>query len=80
MGEKLGTLIPDKRNIGVADLSFGQLSDLIHGIRENRLRHASGPVHKNQYIRYIDRVKKDVLPREGQHKKEKKQVRCSIFK
>ena len=41
----LGTLILDKRNIGVADLSFEHLSDLIHGITEYGLRPASGLVH-----------------------------------
>ena len=39
------TLILDVRNIGILDLSFGYLSDLIHGITENGLRHVSGPVH-----------------------------------
>ena len=41
----LRTLILDIRKIGIADLSFGHLSDLIQGIMENGLRHASGPVH-----------------------------------
>ena len=41
----LGTLILDKRNIGTTDLRSGHLSDLIHGITENGLRQASGPVH-----------------------------------
>ena len=47
----LGTLILDIRNIGTADLKFGQLSDLIHGLTENGLWQARGPVHANQPIR-----------------------------
>ena len=43
----LGTLILDIRSSRISDLSFGPLSDLIHGITENGLRHASGPVHTN---------------------------------
>ena len=50
----LGTLILDKRNIGVADHSFEHLSDLIHSITENGHRRASGPVHTQHPIRYIN--------------------------
>ena len=50
----LGTLILDIRSIRISDLSFGPLSDLIHGITENGLRHASGPVHAKHTIRYKD--------------------------
>ena len=45
--------IPCLRDIGIADHSFGPLSDLTHGITENGLRHASGPVHAQHPIRYI---------------------------
>ena len=38
----------------ISDLRFGLLSDLIHVITENGLRHASGPVHAKHPIRYID--------------------------
>ena len=34
-----------KKNIGIADLSSEQLSDLIHDITENGFKHPSGPVH-----------------------------------
>ena len=53
LGQLDYSLFLDKRNIGVADLSFEHLSDLIHGITENGLRHASGPVHAKHPIRYI---------------------------
>ena len=36
-----------------SDLSFGPLSDLIHDITENGLRHASGPVHAKHPFRYM---------------------------
>ena len=45
--------ILDIRNIGIADLRFGHLSDLIHGITENGLRYASGPVQWKHPIRYM---------------------------
>ena len=44
----------DIRSSRTSDLRFGLLSDLIHGITENGLRHASGPVHNKQPIRYIN--------------------------
>ena len=37
----------------LTDLKFGTKSNLIHGTTENRLRHASGPVHAKYPIRYI---------------------------
>ena len=39
-----GLLILDIRNIGISGLRNEHLSDLIHGLTENGLTHASGPI------------------------------------
>ena len=43
----LGALILDIKDIGILGLRYEHLSDLIHNITENGLRHSSGPVPSN---------------------------------
>ena len=42
-----GDFNSEHKNIEILDLRYEHLSDLIHGITENGLMHASGPVPSN---------------------------------